>query len=199
MRPSALPVRLGPGPFSTAQAWQLGVPAQRLGRSDIVHPTRGAHALTEPATLVERAAAFQVAMPRARAFSHLTAAALWGLPLPRALEAVASAPDAELHVIAPSRDGVPVRRGVTGHRGLEWRSVAVPTGTGLRVVDVADTWCDLGELPGGVLSVVDLVVAGDAAVALLDARAGRPVGLAALGAGWSDANVREGPWLFAGR
>lgn len=192
VRPSALPVQLGPGPFSTAQAWQLGVPAQRLGRRDIVHPTRGAHALTEPANLVERAAAFQLAMPRARAFSHLTAAALWGLPLPRALEELASASDAELHVIAPSRDGMPKRHGVTGHRGLEWRSVAVPTGTGLRVVDVADTWCDLGELPHGSLSVTDLVVAGDAAVALLDARAGRPVGVAALRAAMERRNRPRG-------
>lgn len=180
MRISPLPVELGPGPFSTARARGLGVPAQRLGRSDLVHPTRGVHALTEPGTLVERAAAFEVAMPGDRAFSHVTAALLWGLPLPVALETSATAEDAPLHVIAPTRHGMPKRVGVVGHRGLELRAVGSPPGTAVRVVDVADTWCDLGELPRGSLSTDDLVVVGDAVVALLDARAGRAVGVAAL-------------------
>ena len=133
-----------------------------------------------PATLLERAAAYQVAMPRQRAFSHTTAAVLWGLPLPGLLEASASAVDAPLHVIAPSSDGMVQRVGAVGHRGLESRRVATPVGTRLNVVDVANTWCDLGELPRGGLTLTDLVVAGDAAVALLDARAGRPVGLVEL-------------------
>lgn len=156
------------------------MPPQRLGRGDLVHPTRGVHALTEPGTLVERAASFALAMPRDRAFSHLTAALLWGLPLPLALEKSASAEDAPLHVVAPTRDGMAKRVGVVGHRGLELRAVASPPGSAVRVVDVAHTWCDLGELPRGSLTITDLVVAGDAAVALLDARAGRRVGLPAL-------------------
>jgi len=102
VRPSPLPVELGPGPFSTAGARLLGVPPERLGRSDLVHPTRGAHMLVEPETLVERALAFQVAMPGDRAFSHVTAALLWGLPLPRALEQLATAEGAPLHVMAPT-------------------------------------------------------------------------------------------------
>ena len=180
MRPSPLPVQLGAGPFTTAEARQHAVPASRLRRSDVQHPTRGAHTMLAPATLVQRAAAYQLAMPRNRAFSHVTAAVLWGLPLPDRIESTAAQVDAPLHVIARTDDGAAVRRGVVGHRGLEWRAVASPPGTGLRVVDVADTWCDLGELPRGTLTLTDLVVAGDAAVALLDARAGRPVGVAAL-------------------
>lgn len=180
VRASPLPVELGQGPFSTAQARLLGVPAVRLGRGDLVHPTRGAHVGREPETLVERAAAYQVAMPPSRAFSHLTAAVLWGLPLPWSLEAAASTRDAPLHVIAPTGDGMVKRPGVKGHRGLERRAVASPPGSGLRVVDIADTWCDLGELPRGVLTLTDLVVVGDAAVALLDARAGRSVGVGEL-------------------
>src|SRR6187431_2228638 len=74
VRPSLLPVDLGPGPFSTAGARLLGVPPERLRRSDLVHPTRGAHMLVEPEMLVERALAFQVAMPGDRAFSHVAAA-----------------------------------------------------------------------------------------------------------------------------
>jgi len=180
VRPSPLPVDLGPGPFSTAGARLLGVPPERLRRSDLVHPTRGAHMLVEPETLVERALAFQVAMPGDRAFSHVTAALLWGLPLPRALEQLATAEGAPLHVMAPTRDGMVHRAGVVGHRGLEVRAVAGPPGEGLRVVDLADTWCDLGELPRGSFSITDLVVVGDVVVARLDARAGRPAGVAAL-------------------
>ncbi|HET7823600.1 MAG TPA: hypothetical protein VFL10_18905 [Ornithinibacter sp.] len=180
MRPSPLPVELGPGPFSTARARGLGVPAQRLGRGDLTRPTRGVRALTEPETLVERAAAFALAMPGDRAFSHVTAALLWGLPLPRALEQAATDGAAPLHVIAPTRDGMAKRAGVVGHRGLELRAVASPAGSAVRVVDLADTWCDLGELPRGSLSIPDLVVVGDAVVALLDARAGRAVGVRAL-------------------
>lgn len=180
VRAHPLPDELGPGPFTTGRARGLGVPAQRLRRRDLVHPTRGAHARTEPATLVERASAFGLAMPQDRAFSHLTAVLLWGLPLPLAVERAASAEDAPLHVVASTRDGMAKRAGVVGHRGLEGRAVAHLPGSHLRVVDVADTWCDLGELPRGLLSVADLVVAGDAAVALLDARAGPAVGVEAL-------------------
>lgn len=180
MRPSPLPVELGPAAFTTARARLLGVPAGRLTRGDLVHPTRGAHLRTPPVTMVERAAAFQLAMPAGRAFSHLTAAVVWGIPLPGWLQAQAGAVDAPLHVIAPTGDGLVGRAGVVGHRGLERRAVCTAPRTGLRVVDVADTWCDLGELPRGALSMTDLVVAGDAVVGLLDARAGRAVGITAL-------------------
>jgi hypothetical protein len=180
VRPSSLPVELGPGPFSTSRALGLGVPPQRLGRTDLTLVTRGVRAPAAPATLVERAAAFTLGMPGDRAFSHLTAALLWGLPLPLAVEQAAAVDGAPLHVIAPTGAGMAKRFGVVGHRGLEVRAVASPPGTGLRVVDAADTWCDLGELPRGTLSITDLVVVGDAVVALLDARAGRPVGVPAL-------------------
>jgi hypothetical protein len=180
VRASPLPVELGPGPFSTSRARRLGVPAVRLGRPDLVQPAWGARMAAHPTTLTERAAAHLVAMPPNRAFSHLTAAVLWGLPLPLHVEAAAAALDAPLHVLAPTADGQARRPGVIGHRGLEWRAVATPPGTGLRVVDVADTWCDLGELSRGVLTANDLVVVGDAAVAILDARAGRQVGVAEL-------------------
>ena len=73
-------------------------------------------------------------------------------------------------MIARTDDGMSTRDAVRGHRGLELRAVATPPGTGLTVVDLADTWCDLGELPRGSLSLTDLVVAGDAVVAQLQRR-----------------------------
>ncbi|MEO6790150.1 MAG: hypothetical protein ABI249_07485 [Ornithinibacter sp.] len=177
MQPRPLPSGLGPGPFSSARARELGVPSSRLRRGDLVHPTRGAHATSAPDTLTERATAYQAGMPSARAFSHRTAAHLWGVPLPGKEEPNGTT---LLDVMAPTGDGMVIRRGAKGHRGLETRAVATIPGTGLRVVDLADTWCDLGELKRGALSVGDLVVAADAVVAALDARAGRQVGIAML-------------------
>ena len=176
VRAAPLPEGLGPGPFTTTEARLLGVPHSRLRRSDLVHPTHGVHSLKAPDRLVQRLAAYQVAMPGERAFSHLTAAVLWGLPLPHWIESAAGELEATVDVMAPTRDGRAHREGVRGHRGLEARAVAIPPGTGLRAVDIADTWCDLGELPRGRLTLTDLVVAGDAAVAQLDARFGRAVG-----------------------
>ena len=161
-----LPATLAPGPFSTSAARGLGVPAARLLRSDLVHPTRGSHALLGPTDLRERALAYAVGMPQERAFSHLTAAALHGLPLPRRLEA--SAREGELHVIAPTSDGRVAREGCVGHRGLERRHTEVIDG--IRVTSLAETWCDFGELPRGLLTITDLVVLGDAVAARMDAQ-----------------------------
>lgn len=142
-----------------------------------MHPTRGAYSVSVPATLAERATSYQAGMPLDRAFSHLTAARLWGLPLPGPQECDGAT---LLDVMAPTEDGMVMRRGVRGHRGLEVRTAATIAGTTLRLVDLADTWCDLGELPRGTLSLTDLVVLADAAVAALDARAGRAVGIGIL-------------------
>ncbi|MEO7268761.1 MAG: hypothetical protein ABIW49_06100 [Knoellia sp.] len=167
MRAKPLPPELTKGPSSTARARELGVPRMRVHRADIVHPTYGAHALTAPVSLAQRAAAFSVGMPSARAFSHVTCAVLRELPVPGFLQEEAEA--GVLDVMAPTSDGQVKREGCRGHRGLETREVEVVDG--LVLVGLADTWCDLGELRRGRLTVDDLVVVGDAVVARLDARA----------------------------
>lgn len=172
MRATPLPQELAAGPFSTARARELGVAAARLRRTGLDHPTRGAYVLVAPTTLAARAAAFAVGMPSARAFSHLTAARLLGLPLTSAL--AAEADTGALHVIAPTDSGQARRDGCTGHRGLELRSTTL-VGDGIRVVDAAHTWVDLGELRRGRLTVDDLVVLGDAAVARIDRASGQQV------------------------
>lgn len=143
------------------------MPGMRLHRGDLVHPTHGAHSLTTPVTLAERAAAYAVGMPSARAFSHVTNAVLRDLPVPSFLVQEAEAGD--LDVMAPTSDGQVKREGCRGHRGLEIREVEVVDG--LTLVGLADTWCDLGELRRGRLTVDDLVVVGDAVVARIDAAA----------------------------
>lgn len=92
-----------------------------------------------------------VALEGTFAFSHLTAARLWRLPLPSDWRL-----DEPLHVM---RDGTPLRRaGVIGHRGLSRRRHE--TLRGLPVTSPVDTWADLAAVPG--LTVDDLVIAGDA-------------------------------------
>ena len=104
-------------------------------------------------------------LPPNCAFSHLTALRLLALPTSYAMDA-----RTELHVVRPiSRNRVRLP-GVVGHRALHPR--AVVDVLGLPVVDLADTWADLGELAGrgGCVGVDDLVVIGDACATRLDDR-----------------------------
>ena len=150
------PLPAGPVTLGTARA--LGLDDHDWRDDRLLRVTEGVRTLTPPSGVVGRAAAFSLALPPDCAFSHVTAARLWGLPLPQRLEDVD-----ELDVMR-DRGRPPVeRRGCRGRRGLETRSV-VERG-GLRVTSLADTWVDLGDVPGRPLSVADLVVVGDAAVA----------------------------------
>jgi hypothetical protein len=123
-------------------------------------PTKAVRVAQVPETVRERAAAFALALPCDSAFSHVTAAQLWGLTLPAGVEG-----RVVLDVIRHS-DKTPVRRfGCKGHRGLESRSVVEQVG--VRVTGLADTWVDLGELAlakadgHAELALDDLVIVGD--------------------------------------
>lgn len=96
-------------------------------------------------------------VPADAAFSHLSAARIWGLPMSYAMEA-----DDALHVIRPIAWNRVRRPGVRGHRAEHVRPVEVVNG--LRVVGLADTWVDLGELigPGMPVGLDDCIVLGDA-------------------------------------
>ena len=139
MRPTPLPESLLGRPFSAAEAADLGIAPQRLRRADLVHPAHGVHASTPPVTWQDLAAAMQVALPGDAAFSHVTAALIWGLPLPARLEA-----QRDLDVIVPTVRNRVRRPDVIGHRGAQSRSIE--TVSGLRVTGLVDTWCDLGEV-----------------------------------------------------
>jgi very-short-patch-repair endonuclease len=89
-------------------------------------------------------------MPASQYFSHVTAAQLWGFPLPRRLES-----PAPLHVSAAAPSREPRMKGVAGHRG--------PSGAGIRlifglpVLAPAETWIQLAAF----LQLDDLIAAGD--------------------------------------
>ena len=141
-------------PVTVAQARSLGVPWRRLREPYLHRPTRSVRSAAPAQSVEERARSFVVALPGDIVFSHVTAAQLWGLSLPRVLE---GQPD--LDVMRPS-SRIRIRRtGCLGHRGLE-RRTAVRL-RGLPVTGLADTWVDLGEVVGRGLHLDDLVVLGD--------------------------------------
>jgi hypothetical protein len=94
-------------------------------------------------------------MRRADYFSHVTAACIWGLPLPASV-----AQDATVHVSSAAR--ALRATGVTGHQVKdELVRVVTHPGSGLRVTDPATTWAMLATtLP----HVNDVVAVGDAVI-----------------------------------
>ncbi len=155
---SALPTT----PFTVAHGRALGYTERQLADATLARPFRGVRSITPPACLLDRAVALACVLPEGAAFSHLTAAQLHGLPLSYALEA-----DERLHVIRRI-DAPHLRRAdVVGHRALHPR--ALTHRSGLPVVDLADTWVDLGELVGRgkPMGLDDAIVVGDACATVL--------------------------------
>lgn len=187
-RPSPLPETLGQE-FSVRAAVEDGVARRRLRGSDLDVPFRGARARPRPpettpphdasplaieakglrAQIVRLAAAFATIAPPGWFFSHVTAAVLWGLPLPlRVLRAVIHETKVDAATTLPPR-GLDVavlgrRRGskATGLRGHQLKATmaSVRTHDGRQVADPATTWVLLAE----VLTVDELVKVGDAIV-----------------------------------
>ncbi|MHC5797918.1 hypothetical protein ACVXZ4_17360 [Lacisediminihabitans sp. FW035] len=87
-------------------------------------------------------------MTRQQFFSHITAARLWGCPLP-------ADPSELLHVSAVLPQRAPRRPGVTGHHAAAGTRVALRAG--FATSDPVAIWLSLGAL----LSLDELVVAAD--------------------------------------
>ena len=147
--------------FSVRDALLADVSAQRLRASDLDAPFHGGRMLkqTPPpaATVFEQehseltrlARAFLAVAPQQFAFSHVTAARLYRIPLPRHCET-----DPRLHVTVPPAAQPPRRPGVVGHRGA---LTDVRYLDGVPALAPARVWAQLAT----VLSVDELVVAGD--------------------------------------
>lgn len=107
--------------------------------------------------LFERCRALAEELPPDCAFSHTTALRLHGLPMSYAMEQ-----DVRIHVVRPITSSRIKQPGVVGHRALHPRGIVLERG--VRVVDLADTWADLGELVGRgrPVGVDDAIVVGDA-------------------------------------
>lgn len=155
----ALPGPVLPGSvFTVAEARARGVPPAALRRKEYDAVGYGIRAVTgvEPSLL-------HIVRPLApvgglTVASHTTAAALWGMWLPRRLA------DGPLHLTRPLRLSRPRRKGVVGHQAPLLREDVVRI-AGILITSPAWTWCDLAAL----LPVADLVVAGDSVLRRLDA------------------------------
>lgn len=81
--PSPLPYPLSLGPFRYSEAARAGVPRSRLRAADLDRPHRGLYVPSdEAADVVARCEQLVPLLGEHTWFSHLTAARLWGIPLP---------------------------------------------------------------------------------------------------------------------
>jgi hypothetical protein len=153
--PTPLPFELALAPFRVDEATRAGVSRRRLRASDLQAPFRGIRSTSADADLVARCRTLEPAMGQGQYFSHVTAARLWGLPLPASFEA-----DTRLHVSTSARE--PTRRGVVGHRVRSARDVRFHHG--LLVSAPSDAWCELTAVAvqgHETLSLDELIEAGD--------------------------------------
>jgi hypothetical protein len=149
-RRTPLPKALHARPFAVREALALGVTPDRLRSADLDAPFHGVRGpRLEHGDILVRASQYAPRMRHDHAFSHSTAAALWGIPLPRTSSS-------RVDVAAPLPARAPEVRGVHG-RQLTLRAEDVCRRNGVRVTAPALTWCSLGSI----LSVGDLVAAGD--------------------------------------
>ncbi|WP_396658868.1 hypothetical protein [Microbacterium sp.] len=188
--PRPLPGSL-PAAFSVSAARAVGVTVRRLRHPTLAAPFRGARhrpphddvpdeerdadvspiareAAVLRAEIRRLAHAFATVAPDDWFFSHITAAVLWGLPLPIRLLRTAVRAQTRNGVTSPPR-GIDVAalaprrssraRGVCGHQ-LQPALASVREVGGLRVSSPATTWALLADL----LTVDELIELGDAIV-----------------------------------
>lgn len=148
-RPQPLPP-LGPA-FSVDAARSAGVSRSRLRHARLDRPFHGVRSLLPAQTLEDRCRSYRTVMAPHAAFSHSTAAALHGLPLP-----VSVLGERELHVSTARR--APRAEGIQGHQ-LPLRADELVLLSGLRVTSPERTFCDLAS--DARLGLGDLIAVAD--------------------------------------
>jgi hypothetical protein len=151
-RHAPLPPELAGGPFAVSVASKLGVGPGRLRSADLVAPFHGVRtAAFPPPDLKARCAAFATRMRPGEYFSHTTAAALHGLPLPRRFL------HGPLHVTSLGAERATRVTGTVGHR-INHDRVVRGTVFGLPVVSPPDALALCAPL----LTLDELVMVADA-------------------------------------
>jgi very-short-patch-repair endonuclease len=147
-----LPSRLASTAFSYREGIDAGLGHGRLRGRDLQRPFFGTrHPGRGELPLEQRCLALQSRIPDHAFFCGVTAAALFGMPLPyRPSEAT------DLHVGAPAPTRALHAEGIRGHK-LGIRPEEVQVSGGLRITTPARTWCDLAPA----LTLPELVSAGD--------------------------------------
>jgi very-short-patch-repair endonuclease len=149
--PQPLDPPFATGPFRSAAAQQRGQSRGRLRAKDLTAPFPGIRMSAElPESFETRLAAYKPFMTDDRCFSHVTAAQLYGIPLPRELQSVSG-----IHLSVPFPAFPPRMKGLTGHR--LYTSYRAREFRGFRVIRPEVSWCQLATS----LTLDELIVAGD--------------------------------------
>ncbi len=149
--PSPLPPDLRGRAIRTADAPDWGVSERRTRARDVDHPYHGVVGVDlRLASVLERCRAYEPRLLDGQLFSHLTALALWGAPIPRGRAGA-------VHLAVRFPRTPPRTVGAAGH-SLQRLDPAVRFG--LPVSAPAAAWCE----SAGLLDRVALVAAGDALV-----------------------------------
>jgi hypothetical protein len=153
--PAKLPEGLTSTPFHVQAARAAGVTPDRLRGRDLARPFHGVRSLSPPSGVVELCAAFRPRMRSDDIFSHGTAAALWGMPLPGYVT------DARLHVTSPEQSRAVRGRGVAGHT-QRLHPDDLSTVQGLPVASPQATWVQLSTtLPWWeLLAIGEFIITG---------------------------------------
>ena len=145
-----LPPELADRPFSVGEAMAAGLGRKRLRGHDLSAPFYGVRSPQTPRSALALCEAYLPRMHAGQYFSHVSAALLYGIPLPRIWEQRASV---DVSVSAPAHP--PRTRGVIGHRLAS--DTAVRLLRGHRLAAPVETWLQLGT----VLQLDDMIIAGD--------------------------------------
>lgn len=153
-----LPEPLADGPFTTADAIAAGVTPRRLRGADLSRPFFGVRRAEQPVAVTELAASFAVRMRPGHAFAGITAARLWGLPVPRSWVA-----DEALVIGVPAGTTRTRARG-TRTREFDASRLDVVTLDGLRLLEPAAAVLTMADR----VTSSELVVLVDALLTPLD-------------------------------
>ena len=150
-KPKALPSELQAVPFSIVDAHDRGVSISRLRASDLETPIRGVRRPSpRDSSFRESLTTYKIHMAADEFLSHVTAAQLYEIPLPRTLQNAQA-----VHVSVHFPAFPPRVRGITGHR------LSVPIQPRehrtFRVVSPERTFTQLAA----VLTLPELVIVGD--------------------------------------
>ena len=148
--PASFPRSLRNQPFTVAEARAAGLSRRRTRARDLVSPCHGVRApATTQNSLMERLRALTAVT--GAVVSYLSAAVLWGFPLPLPGEPGCRPPDESIRAGGPCG-----YKNVVGHQqSLEPDEIVA--GVWVSCTSPLRTWFDLA----GILSLDDLVIAGD--------------------------------------
>lgn len=141
-RPTPLPFPLSLGPFRYAEARGAGVARSRLRAPDVSHPHHGVYVPAPPeADVISVCEQLLPLLGEHAWFSHLTAARLWGMPLP-----FPWTPDEPIHVTTLGSHAPVRRKGVIGWETAETDIPRTMLGL-IPVIEPAEVWAQLA-VPG---------------------------------------------------